>query len=109
MAARIYSTRFEITPDDAINGHYLVPDGYIAVVRDMRFWLPNGGLWPDGPVNEVSIDGPGNVIWTISGQNPNPGVYSWQGRQVFQVVLSWLHWSTTARLTASGYLFTVPT
>lgn len=91
---------------DPLNGRYVVPVGFIAVVRDMRFYLPNTGVWPLGSVCTVATDSLANVIWDINGINPGIGVYTWEGRQVFTSTLWWYHQATTANLAASGYLLT---
>lgn len=108
MAGRVYSVRFDLIPDTPIVAHYNVPPGFIGVVRDMRFHLPSAGDWGVNPVCEVYTDDTANVIWQIKRRDPAPGVYSWQGRQVFNTTLQWTHYSTTATLVASGYLLAVP-
>jgi hypothetical protein len=108
MAARIYSARFDMEVDTVIIGHYEVPVGFVAIVRDMRLYCPHIGFHLSGPISQVYTDDEANVIWEVSEPYADPGVYTWVGRQVCFNVLGWTHYQEDAHLTASGYLLTIP-
>jgi len=102
-----YSTQlFAGQPTSGTQGLYVVPSGYVVVVRDVELY---------------AIDGGGTIyiaVWTSSGtslgqlvawQSPQPQTHmQWSGRVVMDFGQQLVYQSTSGRteVLASGYLLT---
>ena len=106
--SRVYSTWFQLAIDSPVLSHYDVLPGFTAVVRDMRLFFPDSVITTGGPLSQVVLDSFTDVIWDIGSAPFEPGLYSWEGRQVFTTSLYWSHYVEHATLRASGYLFLNP-
>jgi hypothetical protein len=104
----VYSTYFELEVDDATHSHYDIPVGFVAVVRDMRFTVPDSRAFYVLRALTVVLDDTSEVIWTISGRYATPGTYTWTGHQVFAIVLAITTWTLPYSFRASGYLLSLP-
>lgn len=106
MARPVYSTSFfQFTVSDGVPFTETVPDGYIAVVRDIQvvFLIPAG----DGAQVIVSLNGLEIVQWYLPGDYF--GSDSWQGRCVAPgptTVEAELVGGGAAEISVSGYLLT---
>lgn len=78
--ATIYSTRFLQELGLSGTATYTVPDGFVAVVRDLDAYqdvLPGGTVFLEGAL--------GQAIWSETNDAATGKTYqSWRGRQVFQ-------------------------
>lgn len=87
---------------------YNPPAGTIGVVRDMTFWVPGSVAQHFSTALLVQLDDTGEVVWDLAGCNMRPGVYHWQGRQVFTEAMIVTGWVDPYQFRASGYLLTTP-
>lgn len=107
MSRPVYSVRFIASPDPLFPPPpYVVPDGYVAIVRSIDFFAPAGN---SGNYSLVQLDSPACVLflWTFGSTE---GTAHWDGRQVVEEGESIsLNSSVNAPGSAlvSGYLLTL--
>jgi hypothetical protein len=106
--SRVYSTRFFSDPHFvATPASYVVPAGFVAVLRDVWIYLGNNAT----PAAWQMESGTGAVLWAAEALPFNPQFWFWQGRQVYnagdtiQVVNTGV---APLDATASGYLLSLP-
>lgn len=103
--AGVYSTSF--IAEHALSGSvvYTVPDGFVAIVRDIDVYV-NGDLIAT-TYYAVDADTDGTFAWFVSPNEADPGLYSWRGRQVFLAGESFAFISgNVCDVRISGYLLT---
>lgn len=80
MAWPVYSQQFIVYTSSAPNQSYLVPENFVAVVRDITLWDPAAGI-----LLQVSLQNsdaaPAIVFANLSGAGV-PTYEQWQGRVV---------------------------
>ena len=104
MAQPVYSTQFIASPTFLGTYDFIVPTGFVAVVRDLDIVLqPTGSA-----VLQLFVNGCG--IWIAeTGFQPGFSYWSWRGRQVctspgaVRAVLS-----DNGSVVVSGYLLSLP-
>ena len=101
----VYSTRFLAWAADESPPAYTVPDGYVAVVRDLDVWSGGGAMinWQLA-VNEIAKFAAGQFTIESLAQTAQ-----WRGRQVLNAG-EFLVFSSDGALDGmiSGYLLTLP-
>lgn len=102
--AGVYSTRFVELPLEAPSStSYTVPDGFVAVVRDINCRFVGGS---GGPM-VVQVADPNFVIAVLDGGDPVTGMAQWRGREVLNAgeELQLLNLGTVeGSCSVSGYL-----
>jgi hypothetical protein len=105
--ASVYSTRF-FAGHNVVGGiGYVVPPGFVAVLRDV--WVAER---PSLPTDSVGLfNAAGGYLWYVEFEAGTSAFFFWQGRQVFEageeiqcIVTS----ITGVDVQASGYLLSLP-
>lgn len=104
MPRAVYSTRFLATAGDPIaTVEYTVPDGFVAVVRDVTGYAVNGGT--GGITVWLSIEG--WVLWHLPAPPSVPTTYTQSMRVVLQAgetLTAQGGYTATSSVLVSGYL-----
>lgn len=101
--AGVYSTPFIQEHALSSSVTYTVPDGYVAIVRDVDVYIDGEIIATTYYLVDDATDG--TFAWTESPSEGNPGLYSWRGRQVFEPGTSFTFNSGgTCDVRISGYL-----
>lgn len=105
MALTLYSTRFFAIHDLSGPASYTVPDGLVAVVRDLdAFW----GIDTEGN-KLIMVGSAGQVIYQASWDIGSSGSRQWTGRQVLYAGETLqLDTEDVTDVSVSGYLLTAP-
>jgi hypothetical protein len=103
MARPVYSVCFLALKDAPGLSTYTLPIAHTGVVRDMVLWLPTTTASFFTSVVAVAADSEDVFVWDVYGGNAQPGVYHWQGRQVFSSTLNVFAWAHPFSLRVSGY------
>ena len=104
--AQLYSTKLFTAAASAGSGALVVPDGMVAVLRDLDAAVPLIA----SPVVVLLVGDAGQVIAVLSFSPPGESSLSWRGRQVIPAGLTYQLVVTAgvADLSLSGYLLTAP-
>jgi hypothetical protein len=101
----VYSTQFLAEAGANPHGTYVVPVGFVAIVRDIDVWFDSSLV---GQTVTAFVNGVG--FWVVAlGATALPGVEQWRGRQVCNEPGAIdVDMSGDGSFVCSGYLLSLP-
>ena len=107
MATAVYSTKFISMAGLEANASYVVPAGFVAIVRDIACLV----LGPsDESVCQVGAEAGVPIMLWLFGAGQSYPYYQWQGRQVVdegQTIAAATAGGTSCSIRVSGYLLSM--
>lgn len=106
MARSVYSTLFIAAAGANLNAGYVVPDGYLGIVRDISCICLN---FPGDTAVEVIDNNTATFVWYVLQTHLNQ-YDQWEGRQVFPAgaeILAASSGPNDVRIRVSGYLLSL--
>jgi hypothetical protein len=109
VSRAVYSTPFGFVPfaTTPFTFHYTVPDGFVAVLRDIDVYLSNTNSSQRG----VGFEGRSALFWAITLGGFASGSFQWRGRQVLdpgETIDCIAPAGVQGSGLVSGYLLTLP-